>query len=197
MRWLVATHPRAVGKNAAGYLRRAIEEDYQPPADYKNPVERQADADAKARRQAELEAMIARQREREDEVRAAEAEKKARALAAYRHEHPPTTIPGTELTTETVWQKTLQRLQDSMTAANYQTWLADTFLVECDGSTAIVVAPSTYVVDWLQQRFTPLIRRELQQVLGFPVQLDYLSLSEIAADQPDQSTQGGNSAHAT
>lgn len=197
VRWLVEHHPKAVGKNAAGYLRRAIEEDYQPPADYKSPVERQVEADAKARRQAELDAMIARQQQQEDKRRAAEAKKKARALAAYRHEHPPTTIPGTELTTETAWQHTLQRLQDSMTAANYQTWLSETILVSCDGSTAIVVAPSTYVADWLRQRFTPLIRKELQQVLGFPVQLDYLALSEIAAEQADQATQGGHSAHST
>jgi DnaA N-terminal domain len=183
VRWLQQHQPKMVGKNPAGFLRRALEEDYQAPPGYQPPAERQAQEEAQARKQAELAEIVARQDAEREQQRAAERKRKDKALAVFRREHPAEQIPGTELTTETAWEMALQRLQESMTAANYTTWLSESILVSCDGSTAIVAAPSTYVVEWLAKRFRPLLRKELTQVLGFPVELDFLALPELASSR--------------
>ena len=51
-----------------------------------------------------------------------------------------------------------------MTAANYQTWLADTYPLGRRGKTLVVGAPSGFVRDWLETRFRTLVRRVLREV---------------------------------
>jgi len=182
VQWLKEQRSSLVAKSPAGYLRRALEEDYQPPPAYKPPAQRQAEATAK-HRQLELE---------QEQRREAEAEflrTRERARKALAKEYPPQEIPGTNLTTETAWQKTLELLEQGMTPANFQTWLKETRLVACDGSTATIVAPSQYVVEWLATRFSRFIEKQLADVVGHPVATTYLALSELQGgsagkDQP-------------
>jgi hypothetical protein len=79
---------------------------------------------------------------------------------------PP--LPGMERTTSeadaATWAAVLARLEQQMTAANYQTWLADTRPLGRRGATLVVGAPSGFVRDWLQTRFRALVRRALQDV---------------------------------
>ena len=109
----------------------------------------------------------------------AELRLKEQASKALAREYPPQEIPGTELTTETAWRNTLALLEHGMTPANYQTWLKETRLVFCDESTATIVAPSPFVVQWLATRFKLLVEKQLEQVLGFRVSTKYLALSEL------------------
>ena len=53
-----------------------------------------------------------------------------------------------------------------MTAANYQTWLADTYPLGRRGKTLVVGAPSGFVRDWLETRFRTLVRRVLREVVA-------------------------------
>ena len=72
VQWLVETRSPLVGKNPAGYLRRAIEEDYAAPPKYKSPAQRQAEAEARNRAE----------HDEQERRRAAEAEY-ARANVLY------------------------------------------------------------------------------------------------------------------
>jgi hypothetical protein len=113
-----------------------------------NPEQRRAQAEQQQRqqearlRELELEQQ-ALERQEQEELRLKEQARKALA-----REYPPLEIPGTELTTETAWRQVLEQLQQQMTAANYRTWLAETTLVSCDVSSAVIVGPSSFVVDW-------------------------------------------------
>jgi len=179
VQWLKEQRSSLVAKSPAGYLRRALEEDYQPPPAYKPPAQRQAEATAK-HRQLELE---------QEQRREAEAEflrTREQARKALAKEYPPQQIPGTALTTETAWRQVLGQLQEQMTAANYQTWLKDTSLVSCDEATTLIVAPSSFVVEWLATRFSHLVEKELQQVLGFKVTTKYLAVSDLEKDNGQQ-----------
>jgi hypothetical protein len=76
-------------------------------------------------------------------------------------------LPGMERSTSeadaAIWGTVLARLEQQMTAANYQTWLADTRPLGRRGATLVVGAPSGFVRDWLQTRFRALVRRALQE----------------------------------
>jgi hypothetical protein len=171
--------PNSVGKNPAGFLARAIEEDYQPDPGYKSPQQREAAAAQRARAQQlqlEQEQAEAREREREREA----------ARQALSQDHPPRPIEGTDLTTATAWLMALERLKQTMSGPNYTTWLAETVLIRCDRSKALVAAPSGFAADWLRSRFSVLICKELAAIVGFrPAQLDCLPVSELVQPTPD------------
>jgi hypothetical protein len=63
-----------------------------------------------------------------------------------------------------IWAAVLARLAQQMTAANYETWLADTRPLGRRGTTLIVGAPNRFVREWLQTRCRALVRRALQEV---------------------------------
>jgi hypothetical protein len=172
VRWLREQRSSLVAKNPAGYLRKALEEDYQPPPVYKPPAQRQVEQD---RRQLQLD--LEQQERREAEAAFLRAKEQARK--ALRKEYPPQEIPGTSLTTQTAWAQALDQLREQMTSANFQTWLKDTTLVSCDQNTATIVAPSTYIVEWLATRFNRLIEHQLHQVLSYQVSTRYLALTEL------------------
>jgi hypothetical protein len=63
-----------------------------------------------------------------------------------------------------LWAGALRRLEQQMTPANYQTWLADTYPLGRRGKTLVVGAPSGFVRDWLETRFRTLVRRVLREI---------------------------------
>jgi hypothetical protein len=147
----------------------------------KTPAEQQAEAAQQRQRDEQRASQLELEQESERQQNEEERKLRERARKVFQQEHPPQQIPGTELTTETAWRQTLKHLQEQMTAANYQTWLAETALVSCDESGAVVVGPSSYVVDWLITRFKPLIERQLEYVLGYRVETRYLAVQELGA----------------
>jgi hypothetical protein len=173
VQWLVATRSPLVEKNPAGYLRRAIEEDYAAPPGYQTPAQRQAEATERERRQAAI---------AEAEQRAAEAEARARAvteqeLAAH---YPPRPIPGTNLTTTAAWQETLTRLEAQLSRLNFETWLQRTALASCRDGHAVVIATSRFQAEGLAERLDPRISPTLSTVLGLPVQCQYQVFTDSA-----------------
>jgi hypothetical protein len=83
---------------------------------------------------------------------------------ASRTQAPGTGTDGTASESDAaIWSAVLARLEQQMTAANYQTWLADTWPLGRRGATLIVGAPSGFVRDWLQTRFRALVRRAVQE----------------------------------
>ncbi len=80
-----------------------------------------------------------------------------------------------------VWTTVLARLQQQMTAANYQTWLAETRPLGRRGSTLVVGAPSGFVREWLQTRFRLLVRRVLQDAAPH---LDDVTFEVAGAPRP-------------
>jgi hypothetical protein len=167
--WLVRSQSRLVAKNPAGYLRKAIEEDYLPPTSYKTPEER----DAADRRTASIEA-----RQRAAELETARARETARLH--LQEQYPPLPIPEVGLTTRAAWEGVLERLRDVVTEENYDTWLVGTALLECDGKTATIAAPSDHHVEWLRRRFDAHIARALTSVLDRTVARDYVKIEQDA-----------------
>jgi hypothetical protein len=178
VQWLVATKSPLVGKNPAGYLRRAIEEDYRPPPKYQPAPEREAEARGRQRaEQSEQE----RRRQAEEEYRRAR-EHRAQALRMH---YPPQPIPGANLATDRAWQQALAQLREQVTGPIFHLWLASTTLVSCDGQTATVAAPSRWHAGELAERLDRPIRQTLTSLIGKPVVCQYVSLTDLVPPESD------------
>jgi hypothetical protein len=175
--WLVETKSRAVGKNAAGYLRRAIEEDYAPPPHYRSRAEREAEAAAHAQ-EAAAEAVRLRELEAE-EARARELD-----FEALVRRYPPEPIPGTSLTTAEAWDETLDRLQAILSRPNFEVFVRGTLLLRCDGDEATIGARSAFDAEQLTSRIDRHITPTLQAVIGHPIRCTYVSLTTVADEDP-------------
>jgi hypothetical protein len=178
VQWLVDSHSALVGKNPAGYLRRAIEEDYAAPPTYRSPEQRSA---AEREREVEREAAYEQRRDAEAEY----AREKAVAQQQLRERYPPTPIPGTDLTTAVAWEQTLDRLHGQLSRLNYETWLANTALIGLADGTARIVAASRFQAEHLTQRLQPLVAQALSDVVGHPAACHFISLPELLDAEAD------------
>ncbi len=87
---------------------------------------------------------------------------------AYVTRNNPEPVPGTDMDTAAVWERTQEVLASEMTRANFETFLADTRLVRCD-SQALIAAPSAFQVETLQNRLGRIVSTALGRVIGRPL----------------------------
>ena len=166
VQWMVTTGSSLVGKNPAGYLRRAIEDDYLPLPKYQTPEQRQK---AEETRQAAQQ----RRQEAEEEHRRT----KERLQQRSREEHPPQPVGKDGLNTESAWSLTLEQLKEQTPRPTFETWLKDTMLLEVEGNTAQVMVPSQSALDWLEKRMYRSIVRALGGVLQQDVEVEFIAQS--------------------
>ena len=166
--WLVSMGSTLVAKNPAGWLRKAIEEDYIPPRNYQSSRQSQVKG-AKNTKIAQVEAQ--QRRMAAEEYRRIKVETKAQLL----EQHPPQPIGEEGLTTESVWDLTLKRLKEQVPAATYETWLKDTVLLQVTDLAAKILAPSPFAIAWLERRMYREISHALRDVLHYDVDLQFLA----------------------
>ena len=73
-----------------------------------------------------------------------------------------------------VWRAALGELQVSLSPANFETWLRDTYLVEVDDQRFRISVPNGFAKDWLESRYRPLISQTLARVVGYSVQVEFV-----------------------
>lgn len=178
--WLIATKARQVAKNPPGYLRRSIEQDFQPPPGYKSTAQQAAAAAEQAAALAAQEAAL--------QAQAAEEEHAHRLdLAAVHRRYPPQPIPGTTLTTEQAWTQTLERVAQILSGPNFEMFVKRAVLLRCDGDEAEIGAPTAFDVEQLTSRLNRHITPILSGIIGRPVQCTYVSLVSLMVEG-DEST---------
>ncbi|MCL5960531.1 MAG: chromosomal replication initiator protein DnaA [Chloroflexi bacterium] len=72
-----------------------------------------------------------------------------------------------------VWQAALGDLQLQTSRASYETWLKNTCLVALEDGLVVVGVPNTFAKEWLENRFTNVIRRTLISILGQTVDVKF------------------------
>ncbi|HEY3333612.1 MAG TPA: chromosomal replication initiator protein DnaA [Candidatus Limnocylindrales bacterium] len=82
-----------------------------------------------------------------------------------------------------VWRAALGELQVSLSPANFETWLRDTYLVEVDDQRFRIAVPNGFAKDWLETRYRSLISQTLARVVGYSVQVEFVvqGTSEVQA----------------
>ncbi len=86
-----------------------------------------------------------------------------------------------------VWRAALGELQVSLSPANFETWLRDTYLVEVDDQRFRISVPNGFAKDWLESRYRPLISQTLARVVGYSVQVEFV-VSSVGEGQAEATT---------
>jgi hypothetical protein len=169
VKYLVEIRSPLVKTNPAGFAIRAIEEDYPPPPGYKSKAQLAQEQEGQ---QKELE----QQQQALEELQRAREEARQRLL----EQHPPQLIENTPLTTVSAWTKTLEALREQVPASTYAGWLKETLLVKLEQNTAYVLVASPFAKDYLERRQYQRINRTLEDVLGYPVKVEFVVSDNIS-----------------
>jgi len=84
-----------------------------------------------------------------------------------------------ELTAPELWSRIQEVVRSSVPEQGYRTWLAGTRAIGLSGDELIVEAPSRFHVEWIEDKYGPVLASAGQRVLGRP-----LSVSITCAAEP-------------
>ena len=162
--YLVDTDSPLVKRNPAGYLRRAIEQDYEPPAGFMTRAER----DAQAAEQERIEAEREEHREQHDAA--------AQAMACY----------CTTAEVSGIWQQVQEQLRITMPESTYSTYFRNAVLLSLDDGTATLAFPTAQTRDWATNRLAQSLHRAFEQVIGREVSVDAMLISGVGQGNTDR-----------
>jgi phage replication O-like protein O len=165
---LVAAGSSLVSQNPAGWLRRAIEEDYRPP----RTVERYRQRPIRKKK----DGMPFHADSREQHT----AEEKPQQVHNVRTESTENMPANKELEkisreNETTWSKTLEQLKADLPFGESVAQLNGTTLLQVTDTTARIRVPSTVAVAWLERRLYVQIRQAIKGVVGKDLDLQFVT----------------------
>jgi DnaA N-terminal domain len=167
---LVAAGSRLVSQNPAGWLRRAIEEDYTLQKISQRHQQCSVSGKKEARRaQAELRAMSGVAGEQH---MAKEQPQQAQNVATEQKEPEKTSREN-----ETVWEKALEQLQADLPKDEVAARLAGTTLLEVTETAATIFVPNRTAVAWLERRLYGQITKAMKGVVGKELDLQFIAAS--------------------
>jgi chromosomal replication initiator protein len=67
---------------------------------------------------------------------------------------------------EELWQKALTSIETKLSKPSFETWLKSTKAISLKDSNLVVSAPNEFARDWLENRYSKLIRNTLQDLTG-------------------------------
>ena len=91
------------------------------------------------------------------------------------------------MNSEELWSKGLQRIQQRISKASYDTWFKSTRARSMKDSTLIVEANNEFQRDWLEKQFTNLIEEILGELIGGKVEINFVVAEEMIATRPTRS----------
>ncbi|MHB1652524.1 MAG: chromosomal replication initiator protein DnaA [Desulfitobacteriaceae bacterium] len=83
-------------------------------------------------------------------------------------------MPPQSSSLNSLWKQTLDKLESELSKQSFETWFSSTRLLEINGDTLIVSVPNEFAKDWLESRYSPLIRSAIQPILGRSVTLHFV-----------------------
>jgi hypothetical protein len=160
---LVAAGSALISQNPAGWLRKAIEEDYVPP----RTPERHRQHHARKKK----------------DVRVAQAEPRKQHMPKEEFQQArnfPTEKKETEKTSrenESTWNKTLENLQADSLQEEVAARLTGTTLIEVTETVARIGVPNAFAIAWLERRLYGQIAKAIKGVVGKELDLQFIAAS--------------------
>ena len=166
---LVADGSRLVFQNPAGWLRRAIEEDYSPPRTYHRS--RHKTREAKGRKTVQAEPRATSDIAREQRM---PKEGPQRAQNAPTEQKEP---EKTDRENETTWDKALEQLKKDLPLGESEARLNGTTLIEVTDTVAMIGVPNRFAIPWLERRLYGQIVKAMKGVVGKDLDLQFIVAS--------------------
>jgi hypothetical protein len=165
---LVDAGSSLVSQNPAGWLRKAIEEDYAPPRNPQRSRRRQA-------------------REVKDTVIAIHSTQTVATEKVERAQKEPTLYRENNTenkeTEETIrenqktWDETIEKLQEDLQPGGVEARLTGTTLIEVTDTVARIGVSSPFAIAWLERRLYSQIAKAMKGVLGRDLDLQFVPVS--------------------
>jgi phage replication O-like protein O len=176
---LVAAGSRLVSQNPAGWLRRAIEEDYTVP----KTAERRRQRSAREKQQATL----AQAKSRAQHTPEEESQPTQTATTTL-YQCPQTVVTElrdnnrenketerTDSEKQTVWNNALEQVKKDLPPGETADRLAGTTLIEVTETKAVIGVPNRFAVPWFERRLYGQIAKAMKVVVGKDVDLQFIS----------------------
>ena len=78
-----------------------------------------------------------------------------------------------ELTASELWSRILEVVQASLPEQAFRTWLAETMPAGFSAGELLVEAPSQFHVEWLEDKYRPLLQDAAGKILGKPLSISF------------------------
>jgi hypothetical protein len=155
VKWLMANQPEAVAKNPAGYLRRAIEENFSPPTGYYRQD---------IRPQEKEQAVLAR-------------EESAPEILEPASQEP---MPASEDAKDNPWRQALERIKERqlVTRTVFTTWLRESRLLAMNGKTVTLGFANSWIANQVERQLYTVIQQAVAEVIGRPIDVQFSALEE-------------------
>jgi hypothetical protein len=160
---LVAAGSCLVSQNPAGWLRRAIEEDYQPPRN----AERHQQSSHRGKRHSK-----GIRAEPKNQHVPTEEPQTAQIVSTEQREPKETSREN-----QTTWDLALQKLKDDLPPGETAARLNGTTLIEVTDTAARILVPNPFAIPWLERRFYGQISKAMKAVLGRDLDLQFIAAS--------------------
>jgi hypothetical protein len=166
-----------VSQNPAGWLRKAIEEDYAPPSISHRYRQRHI------REKKDTKPVHAEPREQQmpkEEYRQVKEEASSEAAETTEplpEQGLPRLVGEDGLTTADVWSKALEQLKEALPLGEAEARLRGTTLVQVTDTAARILVPSAFALAWLERRLYGQIAQAIKGVVGKELDLQFIAAS--------------------
>ena len=159
---LVAARSALVSQNPAGWLRKAIEEDYSPPRNYQRSRQHKA-------REA-TDTTVAQVKPREQHVPKVRSQQGQQVPT-----EPVQNVATYNRENETTWNLALEKLKADLPPGEAEARLKGTALLEVTDTTACIRVPNAFAIAWLERRMYGQIFKAIKGVLGRDLDLQFVA----------------------
>jgi phage replication O-like protein O len=151
---LLSAGSALVAKNPVGWLRRAIEENYQPPRNKVRPTPVPRIKSQKPTRIPEV------QQEEQNIIITS-----------------PVELPQPDRQTQEIWQQTIEHLKNALLPEETTNRLTGTLLLEVTETKAMIWVPNRPAAAWLERRLYSQIANAIKDVVGKELDLQFIAAS--------------------
>jgi Bacteriophage replication protein O len=173
---LVASGSALLSQNPAGWLRKAIEEDYSPPRTYRRS--RHKTREVKDRKTAHAEPRAASEEARLPDAAGEHHTPKEEPQSAPNVPAEPIPNAATHNSeNETTWRKTLEKLHQALPGGEAAARLTGTTLIEVTDTAARIGVRNPLAIPWLERRLYGQIAKAIKGVVGKDLDLQFIAAS--------------------
>lgn len=87
---------------------------------------------------------------------------------------------------DVVWEKTLDLIRNQLNVPTFKTWLENTSPINICEDTLVVAAPSSFAKEWLELRYTSILKHALCQIVNKDLQIKFTVQNEPIKTEEDK-----------